>query len=290
VTVSYRYWAVRFVPDPARGEFTNVGIIAGADDADWAVSLDPRFVRNHGDFSSDLRELAPWRRAVTRAVDSHANTGLGQGSTMSSAVLEHMRRRQSNVIQFAAPLPVVASTAEEAVRLLYPVLVERQGSGRGAALTRRGLRAQVRHSFERRAGFIVGHDLFVEPGFTVGRQHGDFDLARAARDSLVLTNVWAFNVRTLTRLERDLQSWSYLVGRIRDDGARLDLPGEAGRVIRADVPIEVFYDAPDTRLVDARRSDIFDAALEAWSRDGLSVSSWSEHLEHEAEAARLVGA
>lgn len=286
----YRYWTVRFVPDPARGEFTNVGIIAGADDADWAVTLDPRFVRNHGGFSSDLRELAPWRRALVRAVDGHANPGLDRGSTMSSAILEHMRRRQSNVIQLAAPMPVIAPTAQEAVRLLYPVLVERASSGRGAALSRRGLRSRVRRSLERRGGFIVGHDLFVEPGFTVGRQHGDFDLARTEQHALVLTNVWAFNVRTLTRLERDLQSWSYLVGRLRDEGARLDVPGEDGRTISPDVPIEVVYDAPDMSLADARRSDIFDAAREAWARDGLSSRSWDDRIEKDAAGGRLIGA
>lgn len=288
--MSYRYWTVRFVPDPARGEFTNVGVIAGDDDADWAVTLDPRFVRNHGDFSSDLRELAPWRRALTRTVGDHANGGLDPTASMSSAVLEHMRRRQSNVIQLAAPMPVIAPTAARAVELLYPVLVEREGSSRRSALSRRGLRSNVRRMLEDRDDFVVGQDLFIEPRFTVGRQRGDFDLARTEKKALVLTNVWAFNVRTLPALERDLQSWSYLVGRLRDEGARLELPDAAPHAIRSDATIEVIYDAPNLRPDDPQRTDIFEAAKEAWARDGLASTSWDDYQARDASERRLVGA
>jgi hypothetical protein len=38
--VSYQFSLIRFVPDPARGEFVNIGAVVGDDEAqDWELRL-----------------------------------------------------------------------------------------------------------------------------------------------------------------------------------------------------------------------------------------------------------
>jgi hypothetical protein len=74
-----------------------------------------------------------------------------------------------------------------------------------------------------------------------------------------LTHVWAFNAADQDVLERGIQSWNYLVGRLRDDGAVLESGESARTALAPDSSIDVIYDPPNTG-----RSDIFEAALEAW--------------------------
>ena len=274
----YHCWAVQFVPDPARGEHTNIGLVIGGENLDWAVRYDPRFVRSHGDLSSDLRELAAWGRSFVRVVDGHTSPFLDEPAGVSPGLVEHMRRRQSNLVQFGEPTPVDAESAEAAVHLLYPVLVERPRSRRRTTYSRRTLRSRVREVMTKTDGFVTGRDLFVTPRLSIGRQHGELDLLRIERGQPVLTNVWAFNVIDLSALTRDLQSWSYLVGLLRTDGATAEVTGAGVRVIPASVGVEVVFDPPrDQDSQHSERWDIYEAAREAWQRNDVSVRSIDEY-------------
>jgi len=117
--VNYQYWVIRFVPDPARGEFTNIGLVCGKDGADWAVAFDTRHLRNHGGFSPDLRELSAWRTNFEGMFDC------GVESAVSSHWIEHLRARQANLVQFAEPMPIGVDSASDGVSLLMPRLVTR---------------------------------------------------------------------------------------------------------------------------------------------------------------------
>jgi len=280
--VTYHYWTVRFVPDVSRGEFTNVGVVVGRDGGDWAVRLDQRFVRNHGDLSSDLRELASWSRHFERQVNGLASPRLDGRAPSTFGQMEHWRRRQANAVQLGEPMPVLTASAAEGVRLLYPVLVERVTSGRRGTYDRRSLRSRVQKFLVQDQGFVRGRDLFASADFTVGRQHGTFDLVRTSDRGPRITNVWAFNVLSLSALERDLQSWSYLVGRLRREGARTELTDGGYEALDRDVPIDVVVDVPVRGAGSGdRRRDIFEAAREAWTENGVAehtVESFEDGL------------
>lgn len=284
--MSYEYWIIRFVPNVARGEFSNIGIVCGRNGGDWAVQFDLRSIRSHGNFGSDLKELSAWVAWFRRAID------LSRDSTsreMTSGWLEHLRARQANSVQFSLPSPIDVGSAEEGVALLYPHLVERAVPRRPQGLTRRRMRVQVRDILEYESDLTLGRDLFLGPTCQIGRQRGEFDFLRRASGDKSLTNVWAFNVATLDVLERDIQSWNYLVGRLRNDGARLNLGGSAKPVDTIEVapnsPIDVVYDPP-TSLRDGRRTDIFEAALEAWAIADVSARSLTD-FQSSASTAHL---
>jgi hypothetical protein len=69
-------------------------------------------------------------------------------------------------------------------------------------------------------------------------------------------------------LERELQSWNFIVSRLRDEGASIS---QGGRSLAAagDVAVAVAFQEPTRR--EARVDDVFEAALEAWA--GLGVSA-----------------
>ncbi|MBF4568523.1 DUF3037 domain-containing protein [Plantibacter sp. VKM Ac-2880] len=283
--MNYHYWIIRFVPNVARGEFSNIGILSGRDGGDWAVGFDPRFTRSHGALSSDLRELSSWIRWFQKRVSSHATASLdGDLPAISSGWIGHVASRQANTVQFSSPAPIESESARDAVNLLFPHLVERESARRRRTLDRRALRADVRDLFTHELGYRVGSDLFVQPRASIGKQRGAFDLLRTSLGGDRLTNVWAFNVATLENLERDIQSWNFLVSRLRSDGATVSRHDAAAIHVAADVPIEVAYDAPTSTREAAWRSDIFEAAREAWSLNDVAVLPFDDYLRNQHDS------
>lgn len=273
--MNYQYWTIRFVPNIARGEFVNIGILCGRDGGDWAVGFDSRYVRNHGNLNSDLRELSSWINWFRRTVERHTSVGFGEQS-VSSGWLAHLSSRQANSVQFSPHAPIEVGTARAGVDLLFPHLVERTSTRRRRGLSRQSLRADVRDTLVHEVGLTIGTDLFVQPTVRIGKQRGSFDLLRSDGEAPALTNVWAFNVASLDILDREIQSWNYLVSRFRSDGADLQLTGSRTTTLFAEAPIDVIYDPPTSDRERQWRSDIFDAALEAWELNSIRSRSLDE--------------
>jgi len=271
--MTYQYWTIRFVPNVARGEFTNIGIVCGRDGRDWAVRFDTRYIRNHGDWHNDVRELNPWISNFRRVVNQHRHEQLTK-SGMSVAYVEHFRSRQVNAIQFSERQSVDASSAEDGVNILFPHLVTRTTKRRRVGLTRARIRNEIRDYLVETEDFKVGYDLFLNTKASIGKQRGGFDLLRAGDEGRVLTNAWAFNVMTLEVLEREIQSWNYLVTRLRDTGGALSCPDGRTLHLEPDVPIQVVFDEPISERQTEWRSDIFDAAREAWQLNGIEAINY----------------
>lgn len=275
--MSYQYWVIRYVPNIARGEFTNIGIVAGVDGGDWAARFELRGVKIAGELRSDLRELHTWGRWFQSRIESHSNPGFG-GVEIDTSWLEHLRERQANSVQLSEATPIVASSAAKALDLLFPLLVEREIPRRARrALTRVSMRSELRDAYLFERDFTNGRDLFVHPTARVGRQRGSFDLGRDETQAVVLTNAWAFNVATLDDLERDAQSWNYLMTRFRADGAEVNFDGQT-RFLAGDEAVEVVYDPPTNERDASWRSDIYEAALEAWALNGIVATDYQSYL------------
>jgi len=144
------------------------------------------------------------------------------------------------------------------------------------------MRGVLRDTLTHEFGLTVDMDFHLTPRVTIGRQHGLFDLA-ATLGKTSLTNVWAFNVASLDSLERDIQSWNFIVSRLREDGAEVNLRGGASRVIASDAPIQVVIDPP--RSKSGQRIDVYEAALEAWAKNDVRVGTLPEFHQ---EPARLL--
>lgn len=78
-----------------------------------------------------------------------------------------------------------------------------------------------------------------------------------------LSQAFAFDVRDADELERQLQSWNFVVSRVRQDGAAMGADPKARRAIPSDVPIAIAFQEP--RSPSARINDVFEAAQDAWS-------------------------
>ncbi|WP_132050598.1 MULTISPECIES: hypothetical protein [unclassified Curtobacterium] len=148
-------------------------------------------------------------------------------------------------------------------------------------MTRKGMRTAIRDLYQYELDYLPGRTLFLQPRMTVGRQRGTFDLARTEPSGPILTNTWTFNAATLDHLERDIQSWNYLVSRFRSDGGDATLDATETHLAGHE-PIEAVYVKPTAETNSSWRTDIFEAALEAWRLADVQAVPYNDYINTHA--------
>lgn len=285
--MSYQYWIIRYVPNIARGEFTNIGILCGRDGSDWAVRFDTRAVRNRGRLGTDLHELRPWVSWFERRIERHSSVAF-DGEPVSSGWVGHLRTRQANSVQFSEPNAIDVPSAAEGVALLFPHLVERETVKRQRALSRTSMRAEVRDTLQFEFNLALGRDLFVQPRASIGKQRSTFDFMRRDHQRDGLMNVWAFNTANVELLEQQVQASNYFLTRLRDGGAEMSLGMARTVIVDSDVPVSVIYDPPTSQREAQWRTNAFEAALEAWSLNDVAVRSLDDFRSEPLGTERLL--
>jgi hypothetical protein len=266
------YWVIRYVPNVARGEFQNIGIVCGSDGGDWAVGFDWQFV--HSRVPRDVLEWAQW---FSRQV--HQSDAYIQDHEFTRAWVEGIRTRQANSIQIAPPMPIGAATAHDAAETLFEHLVLHERPTRKRRVTRRQLRSEVRFYLD--YNLIQGRDYFERPAVQLGQMRADFDFVQVNEQLPVIRNVWAFDVAGLDDLERSVQAWNYGITRLRDDGATM-LANDRSFELPGDSVITAIIDPP--RHESQRRMDIYRATLESWEREHVDVLTLDQFEERAAQA------
>jgi hypothetical protein len=291
--MQYSYWLIRYVPDAARGEFVNVGIIAGRDGGDWALRR-VRSLRRASRLGGNASALEPWLSRIERIIADHQAPPLFGSLVerpLSGGWLSHLSGRLNNAVQISESAPVEADSAEEAASFLFPFLVA-ETSFLPAVRTRSRLVSDLRDHYESDANLTFGQGLVPRPRARVGRQRGRFDFAVVADRVSQLSQVWSFDMKDTDRLEQEIQSWSFLVERLRNDGGKLSVKGDYGllpETIDSEVPISVVYLEPSDPT-PGERTEVYLAAREAWEHLRVDAVP-SNQLNQVAKDARdLVGA
>ncbi|MBS1905484.1 MAG: DUF3037 domain-containing protein [Actinobacteria bacterium] len=285
---AYLYWLVRYVPDVARGERVNVAVVVGCDGGDWAIRVAPD-LRRASRLGGDASALQPWLTRLERTIHDyeHPPLDLFAGTddvSVNRAWLELLSHRFNNVLQISAATPVEALSAQDGADFLFPLLVATP-----APVRRSRTRARLVHDlgqlYERTASLEVGTSLLRRPEALTGRQRGRFDFAVVDDDVDQLSQAFAFDVRNLDTLEQELQSWNFVVSRVRESGASIT-HGSIQHRAAAGVPVAVAFQEPSAR--DDRRWDIFEAAREAWAALDVTAVPSTELDAIAREARELV--
>nr|WP_181062924.1 DUF3037 domain-containing protein [Pseudoclavibacter sp. RFBI5] len=265
----YRYWIIRFVPNVARGEFTNIGIVCGRDGGDWHARFETRGARATGVTQADLQTVGPWLRWFQHNIEN----GVSDLDATTSEWLEQLRVRQANTLQLAQPLPIDVTSAVEGVDLLFPHLVERADTRVRDSPTRPQIRRRLKDALVARRGYTLNRDLFQSPETRIGRQRVNFDLLRESAQGNILTDVWSFNVKNFDRLEQEIRSSNFMISTLRDHGASFEVQPEKFEPVGPESLIEVIYDPPKSESPQA--VDVFEAAREAWASQGVEMLTLS---------------
>jgi len=219
----YRYSMLRFVPDSARGEFVNIGAIAGDDDSgDWELRLiqNPRRAKAIDD-QSRLGTALAFADVVQEhiaAVDQAPGTGQ---EPMSTALLERWAREMQNVVQVSAPTPIVASSAEAALDVVFLELVVDPAA--------RQLRFEKKHravaetSRAYRRHHVPEDSIARRILVTSGPYDSTFDFAVFNGRVVQLVQCWSFQLPDQATLAAEVRAWAWVVAELRRRGGQLRL-------------------------------------------------------------------
>ena len=220
--MSFQFSLIRFVPDPARGEFVNIGAVAGSDEAgEWELRLISNLSRakaldERGVLSKAFEHAAGFEdniAAVDRLPDEEGIEAI------SSELLHRRAADMQNIVQISAPAPVASDSAEGALDLVFDQLVldaarksfpfEKKHRAQGA--TRRAYLAHEVPTAAVRERAPVRSNVY----------DGAFDFAVHNGRALQLVQCWSFQLPNQTDLAEQVKAWSWLVHEVRQAGGVL---------------------------------------------------------------------
>ncbi|MEU4192649.1 DUF3037 domain-containing protein [Kribbella sp. NPDC026611] len=282
----YDYWVIRYVPDPIRGEFVNIAVIAGRGE-DWRF----RRVGNLGR-ASRLGGSAVMTDSFMKRIEDAINLRLdavqsllpSDPSLLGKGDIEDLRVRMNNIVQLSEARPVLASSAEEAANLAFELMIVDTDSAVNHR-SRTKVVNTLRSAFELRPD--LAHHVAKAQRAYVGSQGTSIDFAVKNQRVYQMSQVWAFDVKDTLRLQTNIQAWNYLLGLLRTDGGRLAAKDDrSGVEIPSSVSINAVFTPPDTTAGEEQ----FEIARDGWTRLGVEIvpSSRSESIVDEAE--RLIHA
>ena len=119
------YSLIRFVPDPARGEFVNVGVIIGSEESsEWRVRRieEPRHVRSV-DENALLGAVWSFIDRVEADIDNLDAVHVLPEVELTEDWLWRLHADHQNIVQLSAPTPMVARTADGALESVFDLMV-----------------------------------------------------------------------------------------------------------------------------------------------------------------------
>lgn len=278
--MTMQYWTIRWVPDVVRGEFVNIGVLAGDDETrDWAIQHVDSF-RRANLLGGDAGRAQSYLEALSRRVSSSLlPPGIfGDAPELSSVEIERIRAHQSNSVQLSEPRLVHASSALEALGIIYPLMVDEPEVHRRSRARTRLVNA-LGTKLER---VLSSREVDLERNL-VGRaamERGKFDFVAASGHHAQLAHAWSFRTQDASITAEKTGAWAWFVSEFRRQGVHLASKDGRSFDLDSDTPLVVIHDAPSSD----GQAEVLRAARSSWRQLGATVHE-SDELD---EATREV--
>lgn len=289
--VGYTYWVLRYVPDPLRGEFINIGVVVGSPSGEWSI----RRIHDLGRatrLGGDASECRNWLVRLEHLIEPKplVNDLLDLRLRRLESVpdpewMERLRRQQENNFQISEPRPVAASSAEEAAERLFGLLVVSPGERSMPRGRTRAVRALREEFYSHLSPKSLQPDVRLQAGAQTARV--DFAVGRSS--IVQLSQVVAFDVKNTEHLARSIQGNSYALSRLRKAGGSLENPRRRRHhafSVSAEIPIRALYVPPTTTAQMA----VHRMAMDAWQDLGVRAFEHGDEASLVAEAKQLLEA
>lgn len=243
----YVYSLIRFVPDPARGEFVNVGAIVGCEvSSEWQVRqiqnpMRARAIDEHGSLE------AVWSfidRVGVHIDDFEAATQslFEPGVELTEEWLWQLHADHQNIVQLSAPTPMVAESADGALEQIFDLMVLDPATRKRSFTNKHTALAALRSAY---SGFDITRGKELRERVTLETPHHatKFDFAVANGRIVQLTRAWSFQVPDQAMLAEQVKAWGWTVQEAHSAGGRVQTA--AGEFdADEDIDIEVVYVPP----------------------------------------------
>lgn len=277
--MTYHYSLLRFVPDPARGEFINLGILAGDDDArDWELRLVQNLRRLKAIDDKDALSLA---LAFAAQLENHIVASEQLPDTTAVAPismkwLATLAGEMQNVVQLTEPAPMVADSAEEALDTLFAEFIVDPAAQRYRFLKKHRALASTRRAY--RDHEVPDAAIIERAPVTAGPYDGLFDFAVANGSVVQLVQCWSFQLPNQAELAEQVKAWAWVVHELNERGGALRAGERDVTVPHREVEIAAVYVPP---AADQHEAPAFTEAQAAFDETGVRALTY--------DAADLLG-
>ena len=256
----YVYSLIRFVPDPARGEFVNVGAIVGSEESsEWQVRQveNPRRARAI-DENASLGAVWSFIDRVGVAVDDfEASTQslFGPEVELTEDWLWRLHADHQNIVQLSAPAPMVAESADDALESVFDLMVLDPAFRRHSFKKKNTALAALRRAYNE-CEIHKGRERRERVTLRTPHHDAIFDFAVMNGQAVQLTQAWSFQVPDQATLAEQVKAWGWTLQEARQTGGRIVTSAEEFNV-GADVAVEAVYvpelsTRPSPAFVDAQ--------------------------------------
>ena len=246
--MKYLYSVIRFVPDPVRGEFVNIGALVGSEESsEWEVRQieNPIRARQMDDQKvldaawSFIDEVGRWIDQYHASLESLFNAQV----ELSESWMQQLYDEHRNIVQLSPPAPILAESTEEALERIFDLMVVDPSRRRfpykkkHAALVA-ARRSYSRHNVRKGQGLHERVVLLAEPH----RECLDFAVTNGRVAQLAHT--WSFQVPDQDKLAEQVKAWGWTLHEVRVSGGVVKIGEQARLTVPKDVDIEVVYVPP----------------------------------------------
>lgn len=222
----YVYSVLRFVPDPARGEFVNVGVIAGnAETGEWQLHEIENKKRARA-LAQSTAIITTFTDYIGRLLDRIEDDDSDEAVVVDEEWLTALSDSHRNVVQLTAPAPVSATSLDDALGLITGRMLVDPVGGHLPYIPRSSARSRLRSSYSH-AGLKFEENVFAGVRISVGELTPEsIDFAVANGKPVQLAQAWSFQTPDEPALVRRFRSWSWTISKLRLSGGTIRL-GEA---------------------------------------------------------------
>ena len=246
----YVYSIVRFVPDPARGEFINVGAVVGSDEAaEWDVRQVENLSRaRHLDDRRALPAVSQVIDDIGHRIDAFWDSNADEDEDvappdLSESWLASMSASLRNVVQLTTPIPLSAETIDDAMAMVFDELIVDPLSTTLSYRRRTSAQSAIRGSY-RAVQLQRGATFFEKVQLRSQGVSERLDFVVMNGHAVQLAQAWSFEVPQQRELARRIRAWGWTMSKLRESGGQLSFDGRRVDVDRA-IDLEVVYVPPD---------------------------------------------
>lgn len=244
------YSVIRFVPDPARGEFVNVGAVVGSDLAgEWDMRMVASLRRARAlDDAHTLKAVLFASDEIGQKIDQ---TNEREGQLISNedfateAWLTTLWEQSNNIVQLSRPAPITADNAKQAMDVIFEELVVDPETTALPYKRKTPAVAAIRAAY---VDMGMRRDSnFIERAVVQGSHHRErMDFVVANGKAVQLAHAWSFQVPGQEELTENIKAWAFTVRDIRNKGGVV-LGAKGGKLdIPPDVDVAAVFIAPLT--------------------------------------------
>lgn len=250
------YSVLRFVPDVARGEFANVGVVARSV-PDQTTSIEIRFPNSHARAIAPaemVRGFGKYIRDFCKYVDD-PNRPPGTPLDPDDPFAD-LRQTDFSALQLTEAFPIVAESPKQAAELMAGVLVSDYDKSKRQKprFTRTQALKSARQSYKH-SGLVRNKDYFETIDVDSPHFYRRFDFGVANGQIVQLAQAWSFAIKNPNSLKEHILSWAFAVEELRDQGAETQIDGRL-MTINKDVDVDVLYKRPDTEEGENALSEV----------------------------------